>query len=94
MTLAVEMSITYTATDEAVESRLGEETVILHLGSGTYFGLDAVGTRVWELLREGATPQAICASLREEFEDTGEALEADILGFLGQLAENRLIGPA
>ena len=94
MTSPIDMSTAYTATDEAVESRLGEETVILHLGSGTYFGLDAVGTRVWELLREGATPQTICATLREEFEGTGETLETDILGFLGQLAENRLIGPA
>ena len=37
---------------EAVESRVGEETVLLHLKSGTYFGIDAVGTRIWALLKD------------------------------------------
>ena len=87
------MEAVYLATEDAVESRLGDETVLLHLGSGTYFGLDAVGTRVWELLREGASPEAICETLRSEYSDAGEALEADILGFLGQLADNKLITP-
>ena len=85
------MDTVYVATEDAVESRLGEETVLLHLESGIYFGLDAVGTRVWELLHDGANPQTICDTLRHEFSDAGDSVEADILGFLGQLAEHKLI---
>jgi hypothetical protein len=33
--------------------QLNCETVILDLDSGTYFGLDEVGTRVWQLLAQG-----------------------------------------
>jgi len=87
----INMSATYAATQDAVESRLGEETVILHLESGVYFGLDAVGTRIWELLQIGASPEGICETLRQEFTDTGDALESDTLGFLSQLCENKLI---
>ena len=32
---------------------VGEETVILHLESGIYFGLDPVGARAWQLIQAG-----------------------------------------
>ncbi|MBT6210629.1 MAG: PqqD family protein [Woeseia sp.] len=37
-----------------VMSRLvGDETVLLDLASGMYFGLDGVGKRIWESVAEG-----------------------------------------
>lgn len=89
--LQITMEKAFTVSDDAVESRLGDETVLLHLESGVYFGLDAVGTRVWELLREGASAVVICETLRQEYADAGESLEVDILGFLGELIDNKLI---
>ena len=39
-----------------VMSRLvGDETVLLDLESGLYFGLDGVGRRIWESIGEGRT---------------------------------------
>ena len=35
--------------------QVGDETVILDLASGTYFGLDPVGARIWALMGEGKT---------------------------------------
>jgi hypothetical protein len=35
-----------TISTNAVARLVGDDTVILHLGSGTYFGLDAVGARI------------------------------------------------
>jgi len=32
---------------------VGDETVILDLASGTYYGLDPVGARIWQLMSEG-----------------------------------------
>lgn len=87
----INMKKVYTVSDDTVESRLGDETVLLHLESGVYFGLDAVGTDVWELLQEGASVDAICDTLRQEYADAGESLEADILRFLGHLIDNKLI---
>lgn len=78
-------------TEQALESRVGPETVILHLESGYYFGLDAVGTRVWELLKGGNTVDAICALLRQEYRGTGDGVEADVRSFLDDLLENNLL---
>ena len=76
---------------DAVESRVGDETVILHLKSGTYFGLDATGTRIWALVKEGVAPAAICDRLTEEFDVTAEAAEADVRRFLGELKANDIL---
>ena len=76
---------------DAVESRVGDETVLLHLKSGTYFGLDEMGTRIWELLKQGMTPAAICARLEDEFEVERSVLEADTRRFLGDLKANDIV---
>lgn len=78
---------------DATESRLGTETVILHLGSGTYFGLDAVGTIVWDLLQDGGTPEDICMDVRKAFPDVIDPIEPDVMAFLAQLVQHNLVAP-
>ncbi len=39
-----------------------DETVILDMGSGTYYGLDGVGARVWELLEQPKRFAELCAA--------------------------------
>lgn len=73
--------------------RLGDETVILHLSRGIYFGLDAMGTIVWERLQEGDTPEAILAYIRANLSNVPGTVEAEVTHFLMQLLENELIAP-
>ena len=76
---------------DAVESSVGDETVILHLKSGTYFGLDPMGTRIWSMLKEGMNPPAICARIVEEFDVAPDVVEADVRRFLSDLKANDLL---
>lgn len=76
---------------DAVESAVGDETVILHLKSGTYFGLDPMGTRIWTLIKEGLNPIDICTRLVQEFEVEPEVAEADARRFLGELKANDIL---
>ncbi len=89
----LDMTTFYSPSPEAIESRLGEETVILHLGNGTYFGLDPVGTFVWEWLSKAthATPEEICAHVRASFDAPAETVDRDVTAFLTQLAAHGLI---
>ena len=48
---------------DAVESSVGDETVILQLASGVYYGLDPVGTRIWGMLKQRMTPMEICRQI-------------------------------
>jgi len=70
---------------DAAESAVGDETVILHLVNGTYYGLDAVGTRIWTLLKDGVATPDICVRLAEEYEVELATFEADARKFLTDL---------
>lgn len=71
---------------------VGKETVILDLESGTYFGLDPVGARIWQLLGTGHSVSGICDVMVEEYEVSREALEHDVLVLAQELVARKLIG--
>lgn len=74
-----------------IARRLDEETVILDIASGTYFGLDPVGTRIWTLLSEGKALGETCDAMLDEFEVERERLEQDMADLLEQLVGRGLI---
>lgn len=76
---------------DAVESRVGDETVLLHLKSGIYFGLDAMGTRIWEMLKDGMASREICARIAEEHDVPLATVEEDARRFLGELKDNDIV---
>ena len=61
------------------------EAVLLDLASENYFGLDTVGTRVWQLLNEGSSVSDIVETLLGEYEVERETLEADVANLLDEL---------
>ena len=75
---------------DAVARQVGDETVILHLGSGAYFGLDDVGARIWQLLEVGRSVGEICNVILEEYEVSREDLECDVT-LLNDLVAQELI---
>jgi hypothetical protein len=79
------------ASDDQVHTSLGDEAVILGLQDGVYYGLEAVGARVWALLSVPRRVSEIVALLVEEFDVSAERCEQDVLALLGDLSERRLI---
>lgn len=76
---------------DVLTSSIGEETVMLDVEKGFYFGLDPVATRIWELLESPVRVADLCTQLVDEFEVTPEACSADVATFLESLRENGLI---
>ena len=64
--------------------------VILNLDSGMYFGLNAVGARIWNLIQEPRSVQDIRDLLLEEYEVDPERCENDLLALLHGLAAEGL----
>ena len=77
---------------QVMARQVGDETVILDLGSGTYFGLDPVGARIWQLIGEGKTLGEICDTMLDEYEVTRGDLERDVVELADKLLEQKLIG--
>ena len=68
----------------------GDRTVLLDPMGGEYFGLDEVGTRIWELLPAHPTAAQLADRLFEEYAAPRETLAADAARLLGELAARKL----
>lgn len=67
------------------------ETVLLDVNSGIYFGLNEVGTRIWELLSHGSALGSVTAAVAQEFDVEQEELARDLAAFVRELESRGLI---
>lgn len=58
---------------------LDGEAVLLNLKTGTYFGLDAVATRMWQLIAEQHALTRVLDSIAGEYDVEPQVLETDLL---------------
>ena len=70
---------------------VGDETVLMDLASGIYFGLDGVGKRIWESIAEGKNLAAVVAVIAAEYEVDEARAQADVIEFVGELVERGLL---
>ena len=70
---------------------LGGESVLLSLKSQHYYGLDEVGTQIWNVLTTSPSVEAAYETLLEEYEVEPETLRQDLYDLLGKLAEQGLV---
>lgn len=77
--------------EQVVESKVGDETVLLHLANGTYYGLDPVGTRIWSSIKAGVALPDTCRSLADEFGVDLATVEADARKFLADLEAQGIV---
>lgn len=77
--------------DDVVFRELDGEAVILNVESGIYFGLDPVGTRMWQLI--GSHPQldSVLAELEQEYDAPRDVLASDLLGLVRELIGKGLL---
>jgi hypothetical protein len=76
---------------DVLAQELEGETVILDLASESYFGLNEVGTRIWALVEEGQSREAVVDTLVDEYDVERDVLEKDVSELLDQLNEAGLI---
>ena len=67
------------------------EMVLLDMESENYFGLDEVGTAIWQAMQEKETLKEVLDVLLEQYEVEKEMLEHDLSDFVGKLIESGLV---
>jgi|ERR1051326_4951226 hypothetical protein len=82
---------TIVASAQQVFCDLDGEAAILNLVNGVYYGLDPVGTRVWNLLQQPRTLIELRDILIAEYDVDAVLLESDIRNLLSLLADNQLV---
>ena len=77
--------------EDAVFRELDGEAVILQLEAGMYFGLDPVGTRLWQLIESHGRLRPVLDAALAEFDVEPDILERDLLELVGGLADKHLV---
>ena len=67
------------------------ETVLLNLNTGTYFGLDEVGTRMWNVLQNVGSIQEGYDTLISEYDVEPETLRKDLQKLIEDLVGHGLL---
>ena len=87
MTLASRVSVS----PEVLLQEIGGESVLLDIASENYFGLNQVGTRIWQLLDGGSDLRSAYDAVLAEYDVPAEQLEHDVIALVGQLADAGLV---
>jgi hypothetical protein len=89
----VSLQTSLRVSDDVVVRELDGEAVILNLASGVYFGLDPVGTRMFQLIGQFASLKAVLAAMQDEYDAPAEKIERDLLQLVSELTEKGLVTP-
>ena len=87
----VDLATRACASSNEVSSRVGDEAAILDLDAGVYYALDPVGARIFELLQQPARLGDVLSTLLAEYEIDEETARGDLLAFVGDLQDKRLV---
>lgn len=77
--------------DQVLFQNLDGEAVLLDLASETYFGLNEVGTRIWQLIETAPPLSEVHGTLCAEFDADAARIEHDLLALVGELSKAGLV---
>ena len=80
--------------DHVLSRKASGETVLLSLADEHYYGLNGVGTRLWELIETGTTFGGAVEALSAEYDVDSRVLAADLRALLADLDRRDLVRTA
>ena len=76
---------------DAFANRVGDETVMLQIKRSSYYGLDPIGTRIWQGLLDGRLAGDVCKEIADEHDVPLARVQDDTRKFLEELQANDII---
>ncbi|MBI2569081.1 MAG: PqqD family protein [Candidatus Schekmanbacteria bacterium] len=91
MSVLTDTEVVIVRSERTVAATVDGEAVLLDIEKGAYFGLDAVGTRVWEMLALPRTLSDLCMALTEEYDVELGVCREQTSGLLQELVAQNLV---
>ena len=77
--------------EDVVSERVGDDLVLVHLGTNEIFALNPTGARFWELLVEGESREKIVERITAEYEVGRDELSAEIDAMVAELVQQKMV---
>jgi hypothetical protein len=87
----IDLTQCFERTPRVLARGLGDETVLLDLGSGRYFSLNSTGQRIWALFAEESSLARVLERLVVEFDGPRSEIEDDLAAIVGRLEAEGLL---
>ncbi len=81
-------------TDGLMSAAVGDELLMMSAAEGKYFNLNDVGSRIWELLAQPVSAEALVAALTAEYDVDADTAREHVADFLAALRERGLVTSA
>ena len=76
---------------QVIDRAVDDETLVIHLPSGNYFSLNAVGTQVWASIDGKRTVRELAEIVSAEYDADLERVQVDVLNLINDLASEGLV---
>ncbi len=80
-----------TFADTVFAQEVDGEMVLLDMNSENYFGLDEVGTAIWQFMQESGELKVVFQHMLESYDVEESILQRDLVTFVEKLKERKLI---
>lgn len=77
--------------DDQLAATVDQEIVILSVERGSYYGLDDIGSDVWQQMAKPVSVGALCDALAAKYDADRATIERDVFGLLEKLVEQGLV---
>jgi len=76
---------------DLLATNLDDETVLMCIENGAYYGMENTARRIWELLESPRNVADLVTQLAEEYQVSPDVCEPDILDYLRELYSEGLV---
>lgn len=77
--------------DKMLSTELDQETVLMSIDAGAYYGMAGPARSIWEKLENPITFSELVELLVKEYAISSETCAADLQGFLGEMEREGLL---
>ena len=77
--------------DDVLFQTVADEAVLLNIADNHYYGLDDVATRMWQLLAEHGTEDAVIREMLDEYDVDEATLRQDFAALVTELEQRGLL---
>lgn len=87
----IHLDSTVIATNQQISTDMADETVILNMQDGIYYGLDEVGTFIWQNIQSPISVESLTQLVLKAYAVDKATAERDIMRLLNDLQQKHLV---
>lgn len=87
----IDLNTAVRAKSELISSDIDGEIVMMDIEEGSYYGLNNVASRIWQLVEKEITVSNVCDALLHEYDVDKKECEKEVIKYLETLVDKKLI---